>query len=81
MNPEKVLKAYFDGKEYYPFDEKYVWVKNPNGWTVVECPTELMYTQEDGLLEIILDLPSDQPKSCNCEPRSLLAFGCQCGGD
>lgn len=78
MNPEKVLKAYFNGKEYYPFDEKWVWVKDPGGWTMISCPTELMYTQEDGLLEIIL--PTSKKGPCDCEPKALLDFGCKCGG-
>jgi hypothetical protein len=77
MNPEKVLRAYFDGKEYYPFDSKWVWVKEDDTWIVAPCPDELMYTDEDGLLEIILN-PSF---SCKCEPKSLLDFGCLCGGN
>ena len=75
MDSEKVLHAYFNGKKYYPFDSKWVWVKEKDKWVVVPCPDELMYTEEDGLLEIILDL------FCRCEPKDLLDFGCKCGGD
>jgi hypothetical protein len=75
MNPEKVLRAYFDGKDYYPFNSKWVWVRENDKWIVTLCPDELMYTDEDGLLEIILNL------YCKCEPKNLLDFGCQCGGN
>jgi len=86
MNPEKVLRAYFNGKDYYPFDKKWVWIKGKDKWTVVPCPDELMYTEEDGLVEInlgrlLLDFPTPKEGPCDCDPKSLLDFGCQCGGD
>jgi len=81
MNPEKVLRAYFNGKEYYPFDKKRVWVKEKNKWTVISCPDELKYTEEDGLIEIIPNFPTPRKGPCDCDPRSLLDFGCQCGGE
>lgn len=81
MNPEKVLRAYFNGKEYYSFDKKWAWVKEKDKWTLVLCPDELMYTEEDGLMEIILDFPTLRQGPCDCDPRALLDFGCQCGGE
>lgn len=80
MNPEKILRAYFDDRDYYPFDDNWVWIKEKDTWIVVPCPEELMYTDEDGLLEIILDFDKEG-HPCNCDPKSLLDFGCQCGGD
>lgn len=80
--PDKILRAHFDGREYYPFDEKYVWVNDCGNWRIIPCPDELMYTETDGLLEIIVDF--DDPviieDRCLCDATDLFRSGCKCGG-